>query len=219
VTGSAPRTDVAVAVLAAGRGSRFGRGARNPAVPKLLAPLGGRPLVSWALEAATGSGLRPVVLVVGHDGRRVAAVATEGVIVSRARGWRRGLAHSLRAALDALEGRPGVGAVCIGLGDQPRVGAAAHRRLAEAFGAGATFAVATYGGRRANPVLLARSLWPAARALRDDEGARALMGVHRVTEVPCDGTGDPVDVDTPEDLADLAATAEDVEETDERKAR
>jgi CTP:molybdopterin cytidylyltransferase MocA len=153
------------------------------------------------------------VLVVGNEGRRVARVATEAVIVTRARSWRRGIAHSLRAALDVLEGWAQVRAVCVGLGDQPHVGAEAYRRLAAAFDAGATLAVATYRGRRANPVLLGRSWWPEARRLRGDEGARALLRVHPVTEVPCDGTGDPVDVDTADELAALQRS------TDERNAR
>ena len=49
-------------------------------------------------------------------------------------------------------------------------------------------------------VLLDRSLWPAARALRGDVGARALTATHDVVEVDCSGTGDPSDVDTLDDL-------------------
>ncbi len=179
-------TGTAVAVLAAGRGARLGAGSD---VPKPLLELAGRPLVAWALDAAMESGLRPAVLVVGHRGRAVEAVVPPGVTVVRARSWRQGIARSLRAALDALEGWAQVRAVCIGLADQPRVGPDAYRRLAAAHGDGATLAVATYDGVRGNPVLLARSLWPEARRLDGDEGARALMRSHAVVEVPCDGTG------------------------------
>lgn len=196
-------TTTAVAVLAAGRGSRV-VGAGD--TPKPLLELGGRPLVSWALDAAMESALRPVVLVVGHQGAKVGRVVPQGVSVVRARGWRAGIALSLRTALDALEGWAQVGAVCIGLADQPRVGADAYRRLAAAYDDGATLAVATYGGVRANPVLLARSLWPAARELDGDEGARVLMRTHPVVEVVCDGTGDPRDVDTLDDLRALENT-------------
>ncbi len=185
------RDDVAIAILAAGTGSRLGG-----ATPKPLVELGGRPLMSYALDAALGAHLHPVLLVVGHRGGRVGDAAPAGVFVVRARGFRKGIAHSLRAALDALEGWPQVGAVCIGLADQPRVGAGAYHRLAAAYDAGAALAVATYGGSRGNPVLLARSLWPEARTLTGDEGARALMATRPVVEVACDDTGDPTDVDT-----------------------
>jgi molybdenum cofactor cytidylyltransferase/nicotine blue oxidoreductase len=198
-------TTTAVALLAEGRGSRI-TGADG--TPKPLLELHGRPLVSWALDAAMESGLRPAVLVVGHQGTKVQRIAPQGVSVVRAQRWRSGIARSLRAALDALEGWAQVGAVCIGLADQPRVGPDAYRRLAAAYDDGAAFAVATYGGVRGNPVLLGRSLWPAARKLEGDEGARSLMRTHPVVEVACDGTGTPDDVDTLEDLRAMETTME-----------
>ena len=190
------RPDVAIAILAAGRGSRL-----HSRVPKPLVEAHGRPLLTWALDAATASRLRPVLLVVGHGGDAVTRLATEGVFVVRSRRWRRGIARSLRAALEALEPRAQVGAVAIGLADQPLVGPDAYRRLAEAHrGGGALLAVATYAGRRGNPVLLARSLWDEARRLDGDVGARALMDHHDVVEVDCTDTGSPADVDTLDDL-------------------
>ena len=110
----------------------------------------------------------------------------------------------MRRALVALEPIGAVDAVCIGLADQPRIGAEAYRRLAAAVRAGgAPIVVATYGGERGNPVLLARSIWPEAMELRGDVGARALMRRHQVVEVGCDGTGDPTDVDSFADLERL----------------
>jgi CTP:molybdopterin cytidylyltransferase MocA len=186
--------DVAIAILAAGRGSRLGGD-----VPKPLVELRGRPLMSWALDAATTSGLRPVVLVVGHHGGAVARVAPEGVVVVRSRRWRRGIARSLRAALEALEPWAQVGAVAVGLADQPLVGADAYRRLAGAYRAGASLAVAAYRGQRRNPVLLGRTTWEKARELDGDQGARVLMDEGAV-EVDCTDTGSAADVDTLDDL-------------------
>jgi molybdenum cofactor cytidylyltransferase len=198
-----PDPDIAIAVLAAGRGSRFGGD-----VPKPLVGLRGRPLVSWALDAATASGLRPIVLVVGHAGAAVTRLAGEGVLVVRSRRWRRGIARSLRVALEALDPWARVGAVCVGLADQPLVGPDAYRRLAAAFHGGATIAVATYRGRRGNPVLLPRPLWGEARRLDGDVGARALMDDHDVVEVDCTDTGDPQDVDTLDDLREAERALE-----------
>ena len=195
MTGASTRSDVAIAILAAGRGSRLAGD-----VPKPLVELRGRPLVGWSLEAATTSGLRPIVLVVGHGRAAVTRAATEGVLVVRSRRWRRGIARSMRAALEALAPRAQVGAVCIGLADQPLVGADAYRRLASAYRNGASLAVATYRGRRGNPVLLGRRLWDEARQLDGDVGARALMSDHDVVEVDCTDTGDARDVDTLDDL-------------------
>ena len=189
---------VAVAVFAAGRGSRLGGDASKP-----LLEWRGRPLLAWALDAAVDSGLAPVLATVGYRADDVRAVVPEPVEIVDNPEWEEGIAASLRAVLQALEPRPEVTAVCIGLADQPRTGPEAYRCLAAAHEAGAHLAVATYDGRRGNPVLLARSLWPQALELRGDAGARQLMDTVPVTDVPCDGTGHPDDVDTLEDLGRL----------------
>lgn len=204
--------DVAIALLAAGRGVRLGGDS-----PKPLLSWRGRALVDWALDAALAAADRRVLLVVGFGADEVASRARSGVEVVHNPDWEEGIASSLRAALAALSDDDTVGAVAVGLADQPRVGPDAYRRLAAAFRDGASLAVATYGGERANPVLLARSVWPDARRLHGDEGARVLLRCGPTAEVACDDTGSPLDVDTRDDLAALdspsapvAPTAEDV---------
>lgn len=149
------------------------------------------------------SGLRPVVTVVGPASGSIERVLPAGVHIVAAPAARFGIAHSLRALIRAVDGWRQVGAVCVGLGDQPHVGPDAYRRLAAEYRAGANFAVACYGGIRQNPVLIGRDHWRAARALRGDAGARALMDSVPVVDVDCDGTGRPDDVDTLADLARL----------------
>ncbi len=187
---------IAVAVLAAGRGIRFGGN-----VPKPLLELGGRPLLAHALTAARETGREPVLCVVSDD--RVAAAVPAEVEVLRNDAPERGIASSLQAVVRALEPRSEIDAVVVGLADQPLVGADAYRRVAAAHEDGAPLAVATYGGVRGNPVLIARTLWSEALELSGDEGGRILARRHGAAEVPCDGTGEPTDVDTPEDLAAL----------------
>ncbi len=149
------------------------------------------------------SGLRPVLTVVGPRAGPIETVLPAGVDVVQAYAARFGIAHSLRALVRALTGWRQVGAVCVGLADQPFVGPDAYRRLAAAYDAGASFAVATYAGQRQNPVLIGREHWPAVLRLRGDVGARTLMDAVDVTDVDCDGTGRPDDVDTVDDLARL----------------
>ncbi|MDQ1532503.1 MAG: hypothetical protein QOF28_264 [Actinomycetota bacterium] len=196
---------IAAALLAAGEGSRFG------ALPKLTAKLRERAVVAWALESVVASGLSPVVLVLGREAGAVLSAALDDaplppdLAVVGNDLWPSGIASSLRAAISALEAAPGVDAVVVGLGDQPAVGPEAYRRLAGAYDSGARLAVATYSGARANPVMVARDHWDEATGLAGDEGARALMRRHPVVEVPCDGTGEPTDIDTPHDLAAMEA--------------
>jgi CTP:molybdopterin cytidylyltransferase MocA len=185
-------------LLAAGRGERFGGD-----IPKPLLVLGRRTLLAHALAAAQGSGVGPATVVVSDD--RVAAAAPPDVTVARNDSPEAGIASSLHVVLRALEAHADIDAVVVGLADQPLVGAGAYRRLAAAYDDGARLAVATYGGARGNPVLLARTHWPEALGLAGDAGARVLLRRHGATEVPCDGTGDPADVDTAADLAALEA--------------
>ena len=154
------------------------------------------------LTTVDATGLTPVLVVVSDD--RVAAAAAHAEVV-RNPTPEAGIASSLRTALRALEPRESVDAVVVALADQPLVGAGAYTRLVAAYEAGHPLAVATYGGVRGNPVLLAREWWAEANMLDADEGARALLRRHAATEVPCDDTGEATDVDTPEDLAALEA--------------
>jgi CTP:molybdopterin cytidylyltransferase MocA len=187
-------------VLAAGRGVRFGGD-----IPKPLLELGGRPLVSHAVAAAVGSGLAPIVVVISDD--RTAAAIGAGVrgaiTIARNPAPEQGISSSLRVALQALEADASVAGAVVGLADQPLVGSDAYRRVASAHEDDAQLAVATYGGVRGNPVLIGRARWDEALALEGDEGARVLLRRHGAVEVPCDGTGEPSDIDTPEDLIAL----------------
>jgi molybdenum cofactor cytidylyltransferase len=191
-------------VLAAGRGVRFGG-----EIPKSLTLLRARPLVQYALAAARDSGCAPVVLVVSDE--RVAAAAGERVEIVRNDAPELGIASSLQCALRHFEPDDAVAAIVVGLADQPLVGAAAYRRVADACRAGAGLAYATYDGVRGNPVLIARSHWAEAMTLRGDEGARVLFRRHPAVAVPCDDTGAAADVDTPGDLADLESRLTEME--------
>ncbi|MDQ1386340.1 MAG: hypothetical protein QOG65_3719 [Actinomycetota bacterium] len=142
-----------------------------------------------------------MVLVVSDA--RVADAVGDAAEVVRNDAPERGIASSLQCALRHLEGTPDAPAVVVGLADQPLVGAEAYRRVAASYGDGARLAFATYEGRRANPVLIARGYWPEALTLTGDEGARVLFRHHPAVAVPCDDAGAATDVDTPQDLADL----------------
>lgn len=194
-----PGAGVAAVVLAAGEGARFG-----PGEPKLLRPLRGRPLASWAIGAALEAGLDALAVVTGATDLGPVLAGLGGpvtVLVNPA--WRTGQATSLRRALDWCA-EQGLVAAVVGLADQPFVPASAWRAVAAE--AGAPVVTATYDGRRRPPVRLDRSVW-SMLAEGGDEGARELMRRRPdlVREVACDG--DPTDVDTVEDLDRLRAAA------------
>jgi CTP:molybdopterin cytidylyltransferase MocA len=193
------RATVAGVVLAAGAGRRLGR-------PKALVTLHGERLVERAVRLASDGGCDPIIVVLGSRADEVVAqAALGGARIAVAEDWSEGMGASLRAGLDAAEAL-GCQAAAVILVDQPRIGPEALRRLVAAWEAGAAAAVATYDGRPRNPVVLDRSIWADVRTRATGEmGARGWLrdNPDRVVQVVCDGTGDPVDIDTPSDLETL----------------
>lgn len=184
---------MAAVVLAAGSGSRFA--ASGGAGPKQLATVRGVALVDHVLATVVSAGFDEVLLLSGSTD--LADRAGPDVVVLHNPEWAAGIASSLHVAL-AHARRVGHDAVVVGLADQPGVSVDAWRAVA-AVPIDAPIAVATYAGRRGNPVRLAAPIWDLLPT-GGDEGARALMRERPdlVREVPC--TGEPWDVDTVEDL-------------------
>ena len=183
-------------LLAAGAGRRMGG-------PKALLELDGEPLVRRGVRLLRDGGCDPVLVVVGAAAEEVVPLC-DGAEVVPADRWESGMAASLRSGLAALTDREPVTAVVVALVDQPGVSPEAVRRLRAAGDDGALAAVATYDGRRRNPVLLGRACWPEVWATATgDEGARSWLRSHReqVVVVDCSDAGDPYDLDSPDDLA------------------
>lgn len=187
-------------VLAAGAASRFGGG-------KLLAHFGDMPLIEHTLSALEASPVDGAVVVVGEGEEELREVCEPyGVRIVENPDREQGQSTSVRAGLGALGAEssgPETRAAIVLLGDQPLVGSLVIRRLVAAFEGGAKVAVATYGGEMRNPVLFSREVWDLLEEeLEGDVGARPFLWRHPelVTAVPCEDVGNPVDVDTKEDL-------------------
>jgi molybdenum cofactor cytidylyltransferase len=195
-TGAAKRPALEAIVLAAGTGSRFGGG-------KLLAPWREGVLLAGALKAAFAAPARSVTVVVGADASKVEA-AVAGIdpraIVVYAPDYDEGLAASLRTGLRHLPAD--ADGAFVFLGDMPRVPVTVLAAMAQALANGALAAAPVWQGRRGNPVLLGRALFPDLLALTGDAGARGvLQGLgERLALVESPDAGVLFDVDTPEDL-------------------
>lgn len=182
-------TTVAI-VLAAGAGRRFAGPSH-----KLLAEIDGISIAHRSVAVACRSGVGPVVVVTGAVDP-FAGAPPDGVTVVDHPGWSDGQASSLQVGIETAR-RLGAAAVVVGLADQPFVTPDAWRAVAAS---SSPLAVATYDGRRRNPVRIAAEVWPLLPT-SGDEGARSLLRVRPdlVEEVPC--AGSPADIDTWEDLA------------------
>lgn len=158
-----------------------------------MAPFRGHPVVWWAVSHALEAGLDRTWVVAGAV--ELSGAVPPGTSIIDNPGWAAGQATSLQRAV-AEARAAGLEAIVVGLGDQPLVPASAWRAVAASEG---LIAVATYDGRRRNPVRLASPVWDLL-SCAGDEGARSLMRARPdlIEEVPC--RGEPVDIDTREDL-------------------
>ncbi len=202
-----PKKDqrVAAVVLAAGRSTRMG------AINKLIAEIGGKPLVRIAAEQALASRASPVIVVTGHEREKVEA-ALDGLPVRFVYNpdYAEGLGTSLKAGIAAVPAEADGAVVC--LGDMPQVDSALIDKLIAAFDPerSALVVVPSINGRRGNPVLWSRRFFPDLMTVQGDIGARHLIGAYAeaVVEVPVAGEAALTDVDTPESLSAVKAEIE-----------
>ena len=191
---SAPAPRIAALVLAAGRSTRMGHF-------KLLADLGGKPMLRRVVEAVCAAPVAPVVVVTGHEAEAV-QVALCGLAVSFVHNPRyaEGLATSLAAGISALP--DDVDGVVVVLGDMPQIAPATLAALVQAFTSGHVV-VPVQGGEMGNPILWPREAFARMASLTGDAGARRLLPAFdgRIRRVEVSEGDIFADVDTPEALA------------------
>ena len=192
---------VAAVILAAGLASRY-RAAAPDAVSKVVALLGGKPLVRHVADAALSSGAGPVVVVTGHAEAEVRAALTGAdVSFTHNPGFAEGMAGSLKTGIAALP--EDVAGALIMLADMPRVSVATLQKMIATLDANPTAdaVLPVAQGRRGNPALLARSLFPDVMRLSGDAGARQILNKPGLEIVEIEAADDViVDIDTPDAL-------------------
>ncbi len=187
-------------VPAAGRGSRF-RGAGGPG-HKLEQPLDGRTVLECTLRAALASQL-PCLVVTTAELAPLAArqLARRDILVLSAGEAARGMAYSIAAGVAERSAAAGW---LVLPADMPRVRPASVQAVAAALSQ-QIVVFAQHQGRRGHPVGFAAELYSELVQLDGDDGARRIVARYPGVGVELDDPGVLVDVDTPDDLAAIAA--------------
>ena len=90
--------DTAVLILAAGKGERM-----QSDLPKVLHPLGGRPLLSYSIEMAKALHPKKLVVLVGHQAGRIRKEFDDKKIVWVLQRQQLGTAHAVLCGLETLK--------------------------------------------------------------------------------------------------------------------
>ena len=196
-------------ILAAGQSKRMGQ-------PKMLLPWGETTVLGQVIETVQRAGVEEILVVTGGAREQVEEIVRRYAVSSRQNAeYERGeMLSSVQAGLRALiapprpspnsqnlgrvtEGRVGLAAALIVIGDQPQVQERSVRAVVEAFEAGGSdLVVPSYQMRRGHPWLVARPLWEEILAMSPAESPREFLNRHA-------GEIQYVNVDTPSILADL----------------
>jgi molybdenum cofactor cytidylyltransferase len=185
----------AAIILAAGGSGRFGS-------PKQLALWQGKTFIERAVEVALASPVRPVVVVLGAEVEQSQALlAGQPVQIVLNPAWAEGQSTSMKAGLTALPPTTG-GAVFMLVdlpGVTPEVITALIQRHRQTL---APLVWPEFEGKRGNPVLFDRALFPELGQISGDTGGRPLVIKYndQAERVVVAQRGVVEDFDRPEDL-------------------
>ena len=182
---------IGVILLAAGSALRMGE-------DKLIADLGGKPLVLHAFDAILAAGLGDPIVAVAPGGA-VAPLIEGRARLAEVADHALGMGHSVAAAIREVPASWTGAIIC--LADMPFVSPATLIALARRATARAVIRP-RFEGRPGNPVLWARAYFNLLKQLTGDEGGRGALGDARVEFLDCDDPGIAIDIDTPEALAE-----------------
>ncbi len=189
---------VGAVILAAGRAGRFGS-------PKQLAMWNGRTFLERAVETALATSVSEVVVVLGAEVAQCQAIVQPypvKVVINEA--WAAGQSTSMQAGLRALSAD--IGAAMFMLVDLPNMTPPIVEAVLDRYRETAAPLVwPEFAGRRGNPVLFDRRLFPELHQIRGDTGGKPVLQAYRqqAARVLVSESAILQDVDTPADLAAL----------------
>ncbi len=189
-------------ILAAGTASRMGK-------TKQLLPFGESSILGRVVTHALSSDLDKLSIVLGHEAQKIQQHLKKEIGLSHAdiimnEDYKNGQSTSLIKGVNQLP--DDVDAAMFLLGDQPLVTPEIINHLIDAFKRGsAPIAIPFCNGKRGNPVIISRALFPELLSITSDTGARVLFQKHDKTilKVKINNAAILTDVDTNEDYEKL----------------
>ncbi|MEE4210497.1 MAG: bifunctional UDP-N-acetylglucosamine diphosphorylase/glucosamine-1-phosphate N-acetyltransferase GlmU [Parvularcula sp.] len=159
---------IACIVLAAGHGTRM-----RSSLPKVLHPIGGRPMLGHCLDTARSVGAQRIGVVIGAGGDqlREALPSLDAKAQIAVQDPPRGTGDAVKAGLPLLDGFEGT--VLVLYGDTPLITAATLRKLCEVVDRGAGVAVLGFDAEEPGPY---------GRLILGDEGLERIVEAKEASE-------------------------------------
>lgn len=175
--------------------------------PKALLDFDGETFLNRLVRIYTASGLRPVLVVLGHQSEAIRASLPPAVEVARNPDPERGQFSSLQTGLRSLP--PHLDGVLYQPIDFPAVHESTLQALIGAFRPGVPLVIPRYRGERGHPVLLSAAVIAELLELAPTAQARDITRRHYPEAVfaDVDDAGVVADIDTAEDYAALLERA------------
>ena len=190
----------AIVLLAAGMSSRLGS-------PKQTLIYDGKTLLRHSVEAALGTGMQPVLVVLGANHtlleKELDAIAGIRIVVNK--GWEEGMASSIRCGVEAaLQLEPRLDGLIIMVCDQPFLNTALLKELFQTQQkTGMPVVASSYRDNPGVPALFHKNFFNNLLALKGDTGARKFLkdqaGLVHLVHFPKGET----DIDTMSDYTEL----------------
>jgi molybdenum cofactor cytidylyltransferase len=189
-------------ILAAGESVRYGQ-------TKQLILLKNKHMIEWVLEAALGSRLDQVILVLGHDHKKIVQALGSRSRHPRLRisvnpDYKKGQGGSLRFGFSEMPKK--FPSVMFMLGDQPMIDSETIDFLLHNFWrSDKDICVPVCQGKRGNPTIFSRKFYKQFFDIKGDIGAREIIKTHadQVLEVDIKNPLCFIDIDTEKDFEQL----------------
>ncbi|UGU16285.1 nucleotidyltransferase family protein [Sinomicrobium kalidii] len=191
-----------IIILAAGSSARMGQ-------PKQLLEYRGKSLLQHAIDEATKTGVKNIVVILGNSAGSIKQnVKQNGTVFLENPEYEEGMASGIRLGVGYLtkDKENMIEGILVMLCDQPFVNSELLTKLLERqITTDAPVVASSYRNKKGVPALFHKDVFPELLALKGDKGARGIIRKNDRETITVEFPRGNTDIDTPEDYKKLVS--------------